>query len=135
MRRITILIVTVLTLVSCSKNYDERGYWGDDLKLSVTTADFTAEENTITLTTGGDKWWIDSISFEDSVYSYYDSKDVIMESPAYTITEDQFVVERRNGTTLFVKLKANNTADSRVMVMTLQSGNYFDSLKITQSAD
>ncbi len=135
MKKIVTLIIGIIALTSCSEKYNPLGKWGEYIKLSTNRVDFAAGADSLTVTTGGDMWWVDGISFQDSTYRYYGSEDVIMKSLTYTITEEQFVVQRQAADTLFVKLKANDTGEDRDMIISIQAGNYYDTLRILQPVD
>jgi hypothetical protein len=128
-----ILIAGILIMISCSKE-DPIGKWEDNIKLSIKNIDLTAGPDSILITTKGNWWWIDCISFKDSIYSYYNREDINLESDFYFIKEDCFLLERRNKNALFVQLTENKTGRVRLMQITLQAGNYFDYVKIKQAA-
>ena len=111
------------------------GIWDDNIILSTKNVDFLSSADSIVITTEGDGWWIDGISFQDNRYSYYDSSDVNMELESYSIIEDCFKVERRDKNTLFVKLEDNVSGSERVMTITLEAGDYFDYVNIIQASN
>jgi len=131
------LIVGILIFVSCSNTDNEEliGTSDDTIKLSTKSVDLTAKADSVVITTEGDFWWIEGISFKDSLYSYDNREDIDLESEAYLIKEDDFVVERRDKNTFFVKINKNNTGVERKMNVYLEAGNYFDNVSIVQSAD
>lgn len=135
MKKIIILFASILILTSCSDKEDPIGKWDDIIKLSTKNVDFEAKTDSVTITTEGDWWWIDAITFEDSTYSYYGREDINLESDSYSIIEEQFLVERRDKNTLFVKINENNTGEERVMNITFEAGNYFDYVNIKQAGD
>ncbi|MGQ1948458.1 hypothetical protein ACT3CD_15300 [Geofilum sp. OHC36d9] len=136
MKKTIILLMTILGLSSCSEKKDSLiGLWDDIIKLSTKNVTLTAKTDSVTITTEGDWWWINSISFDDSTYIYYNRKDIDLESDSYSIKEDFFIVERRDKNTLFVKLYENSTNRKRGMSITLEAGDYFDYINITQAAD
>ncbi len=134
MKKIMTLIIGIYILVSCSDKVIEEpiGYADDTIKLSIKNVDFTAQVDSITITTEGNWWWINEISFEDSTYIYSNRDDINLESDSYSIKEEHFVVERRDKNTLFVKITENDTRKERQMNITLQAGNYFDYVLIKQ---
>ena len=134
MKKALILIMGVFILYSCSEKEELIGKWDDIIKLSTKNVDLTSKTDSVTITTEGDWWWIDNITFEDSTYSYYDRDDINLESDSYSIKEEEFVVERRDKNTLFVKVTENNSGIERKMNITLEAGNYFDYVTIIQSA-
>lgn len=132
MKKSILLLGTIILLLSCTDEKQE-GDWDDNIKLSTDQANFSVGTDSVTITTGGDWWWISEITFDDSVYSYYDRADIDLESDAYSISEAEFSVERRDPTTLFVKIHANPTGSERTMKIILEAGDYFDQVRITQA--
>jgi hypothetical protein len=120
--------------IACSDKEDPIGDWDDNIKLSTKHVDFKVETDSIIISTEGAGWWVDGISFEDSLFQYYNREDKKMKSDDYLILEEDFLVERRHRNTLFIKLEENNTGQIRVMKITLQAGNYFDSVTVKQAA-
>jgi hypothetical protein len=135
MKKIMILFLGLLILSSCSDKKVIDGKWDDIIKLSTKNVELTSKIDSVTITTEGDWWWIDAVSFEDSIYSYYAREDINLESDSYSISEEQFLIERRDKNTLFIKLEANNTEKERVMNITLEAGDYFDYVTIKQAGD
>lgn len=129
------LVIGMVMLVSCKDKVNPIGKWDDIIKLSTKSVELTAQADSVTITTQGDWWWVDEISFQDSTYSYYNREDINLESDAYSITEDAFTVERRDKNTLFVRLKENNTGAERTMSIGLEAGDYFDHVNIQQAAN
>ena len=137
MKKIMILILGILIFTSCSDSDNEEiiGKWGDIIKLSINNVELTSHTDSVTITTKGDWWWIDSISFNDSTYGYYGREDVDLESNYYYIVEEHFLVEKRDKNTLFVKINDNNTGDERIMDITFEAGDYFDYVRIKQAGN
>lgn len=135
MSKATILIMGIFFIISCSEKDNYIGIWDDNIKLSTKNVSLKAKADSVLITTEGDWWWINEISFEDSTYSYYHREDINIESKYYSIKEYCFVVERRDKNTLFVKLNENNTGNERIMNISLEAGNYFDYVNITQVAN
>lgn len=130
-----ILTLGIIILSSCSDKEEIIGKWDDNIKLSTKNVELTSKTDSVTITTEGDWWWIDAISFEDSTYSYYGREDINLESDSYSIIEEQFLVERRDKNTLFVKINENNIEKERVMNITFEAGDYFDYVNIKQSGN
>ncbi len=127
------LSITTLILISCVKEeLKPIGQWDDIIKLSTKNATLKAESDSVLLTTDGSWWWINSITLEDSTYSYYNSTQINMEASSYSIDESDFKIEKRDKTNLFIKLNRNTTDKERVLKIVLQAGNYFDYVSIKQ---
>jgi hypothetical protein len=135
MSKASLFILTVFILASCTKEEKPIGIWDDIIQLSTKSAEFSANKDSVIITTGGDWWWINDISFEDSIYSYYNRKDVNMQSESYSINEEYFRIERRNKNTLFIEIDKNDTGKERLMSITLEAGDYFDYVKVKQKAN
>ncbi len=135
MKKIILPFIGLFIMISCSDKKDPIGKWDDNIKLSTKSVEFTAKADSVTISTKGNWWWIDGITFENSRYSYYQREDINLESESYSIKEDQFTVERRNKNTLFIKLNENNTGKERSMHISLEAGDYFDYVNIKQAAN
>jgi hypothetical protein len=138
MKKSIILILSVFLMYSCNSNSKEKiltGKWNDIIKLSTRNVEFSANEDSLTITTKGDWWWINGVSIGDILYNTHNMPDINLESNSYVIKGDGFVVERRNKNTLFVKLSKNNTGEERLMKIMLEAGDYFDGVSIKQAAN
>lgn len=136
MNKAVILLISIFFIISCSsEKEDPIGLWDDNIKLSTKSVEFGVKADSVIITTEGDWWWIVSISLNDSTYCYNNNENINLESDSYTIIEDNFVVERREKNTLFVKLDDNVTGDERVLIIGLEAGDYFDSVRINQSTE
>lgn len=135
MKKILIIFFSFFLLSSCSDKEEIEGKWDDNIKLSTKNVNLSSKIDSITITTGGSWWWIDSVSFQDSIYGYYTREDIKLDADFYSITEDQFLIEKRNKNTLFVKLNKNNTGKERIMNITFEAGDYFDYVSIKQAAN
>jgi hypothetical protein len=118
-----ILFITLIIL-SC-------GCWRDNIKLSTNSAEFSANGDSIVVTTKGGDWWLSGITVDDKHFYNFDGIDVLADS--YTVKEDCFVFERRDKYTLFIKLEPNTLSTKRVVIIELEAGDYFDRVTITQN--
>jgi len=135
MKKILILIISLFLLLSCADKQDPEGLWDDIIQLSTKSARLKATTDSVTITTGGDWWWINGIEFNDSTYIYYNREDIDLESDNYSIQENCFLVERRDKNTLFVQLDENTTGNERSLIISLEAGDYFDNVVIHQEDD
>jgi hypothetical protein len=133
MIRQVIFLLFVVVLSSCSKD-SPIGKWDDNIKLSTKYVEFSSAQDSVIITTEGSWWWINAIMLGDSTYSYFNN-DVDFGSDSYTISEDSFVVEKRDSYTLFVRMEANNDDKERTLKLFLQAGDYFDGVTILQAAN
>ena len=134
MKKVIVLFLSIALFSSCDKTRLD-GDWDDIIKLSTNKVEFGAKADSVIIKTEGDGWWIEHIRLNDSFYSYYGSDSIDLESDHYKIVEDDFVVERRDKNTLFVKLTDNLTGEERKMVISLEAGDYFDGVVITQKSN
>lgn len=125
---ITLMIVSFITIYSCSEK--ELGDWDDNIKLSTKAVEFSSLSDSVTIKTGGSKWWVSDVSVNSDWF--YGFKDINLEADSYTIQQDCFVVERRDKNTLFIKVDENPLKVQRVITVGLQAGDYFDRVTITQ---
>jgi hypothetical protein len=129
-----ILILKLLTLLiafvlfSCTQK--KTGRWDDNIQLSTKTAEFNAIGDSIIITTKGSSWWIVEISLDDSTKLDFEGIDIL--SDQYKIVSNSYVVERRNSNTLFVSLEANPKKTLRILKISVEAGDYFDGVTITQ---
>ena len=135
MKKTLALIISIFFLLSCADKQDPEGLWDDIIQLSTKSARLKATTDSVTITTGGDWWWINGIEFNDSTYIYYNREDIDLESDNYSIQENCFLVERRDKNTLFVQLDENTIGNERSMIISLEAGDYFDTLVIHQEAE
>jgi len=125
------LLAATAALGSCTETKDE-GDWDDNIQLSQKTAQFKAVGDSVIITTKGDWWWVDGVTVVGQ--KYYIFPDVDIEADSYVMADDGFIVERRNKTTLVIKLDANSLNTERVVRVGLEAGDYFDSVTIIQNA-
>lgn len=117
---------------SCEKD-DPDGRWSDNIKLSSKSAELEATSDSVTFTTEGTWWWVTDIVVGDS--TYYGFKDINLEGYNYSIYLGDVVIERRDTTTLFVKVGANTTGAVRYIQVGLEAGDYFDRIVIKQKTE
>ncbi|WP_373057665.1 hypothetical protein [Zunongwangia sp. H14] len=123
-----LFLVTTAVLFSCSPK--KEGDWDDNIELSRKEIQFSASENSVILNTGKEGWWITQVSLNgNSDYEQTENSD-----GEFFINEDEFLVERRSAKELYIEMSQNTTASERILIIGLQSGNYFDAVTITQSA-
>ncbi len=123
-----ILIGVLLFIFSCSKEVKNRiGDCSTPINPSISSAIFSSQGDSVIIKTENKWWWINHIMFEDSVH-------YISKQRKDTIHEKHFLIQKRDKKTLFVKFNKNKTSHKRKMQITLQAGNCFDNVTITQSA-
>ncbi|PVX44734.1 hypothetical protein C8C85_0484 [Flavobacterium sp. 103] len=133
-----IIIYGFLTLIgifmiscSTSENEDPIGKWDDNIKLSQKTATLNPNKNSITITTESTSWWLSGISFNNN---NIDLINVDKLSKNFVITNSDFQVERKeDGKKIIITLNQNNTNSERILVISMQNGDYYDGVKIIQT--
>jgi len=133
-----IIIYGILALIgffmnSCTKSENDEiiGKWDDNIKLSQKTATLNSNENSITITTESTFWWLGEISLDNKNIDLTNTERV---SKNFVITKSDFQIERKeDGKKIIITLNQNNTNSERILTVILQNGDYFDSVKITQS--
>ena len=131
MKSIIVLFLGILTIYSCSNSED--GKWDDNIKLSQKVVSFTAEQNSMVVTTQGTWWWINGIGLNDDWN--YDLNQIDTTKDNFVIEEADFKIERTNTTEIHISMKPNQTGLERVVLIGLQAGNYGDGIKVIQAAD
>ena len=121
----------MLSAYSCSDELE--GDWDDNIKLSQKAVEFSAEPNSIIITTEGESWWIGGISINRT--SNFDLSGIDIISKNFVIEEVEFRIERKDATEIHIEISENLTGAERVFYFDLQAGNYFDGIQITQSAN
>lgn len=133
-KKIVFGIITILFLsfLSCESDTIE-GKWDDNIKLSQKEINFTAESNSIVITTEGTWWWINGIGLDDD-WSF-DTTSIDTSEDNFLIEENEFTIERRNADEIHINMTQNQLDVKRILIINLQAGNYFDGIKIIQSGN
>lgn len=135
MNKVIFIFLSIILISSCSEKDTPIGISDDIIKLSTKNVEFGVTADSVLITTEGDWWWVAEITLNDSTYNFYNNEDINLESDSYTIIENDFAVERRDKNTLFIKLDENLTEEERIMIVTLEAGDYFDRIIINQLAN
>ncbi|MPM95194.1 hypothetical protein SDC9_142347 [bioreactor metagenome] len=122
-------IILSLSIFSCSK---PLGGWDDNIFLSTRYVELSELEDSVTIKTGGNFWWINGLSINGT--EYYNLKFTNMQKDRYSIKKDFLYVEHRDPTTLFIKVDPNPNTQKRIIRIDLEAGNYFDNVTINQKA-
>lgn len=126
------LLMTIFLFSCSSESGGEIGKWDDNIKLSQKEAQFSADKDSIVITTEGESWWISDISFNGN--SDYNLGDLDTSQENFLIEDSQFSIERRNSTEIHIVMQRNDTGSERNLIIGLQAGDYFDGIKIVQAA-
>ena len=122
------LIAILLIIISCSKS---DGNWDDNIQLSTKNVKFNSNSNSITITTKGDWWWVYGVSVNNINFDIPET--INTESENYIFEEDCFIIEKKDKNTLYIEVDENNSNAERKIVVYLEAGDYFDSVKVLQN--
>ena len=125
-----VYVFSIITFISCSNNQD--GKWDDNIKLSTKKVTFNSNENTAIVTTGRTNWWLEGITLNGT---YLDLQQIDGTSQNFIVTHSDFTIERINGNAIKITMNENTTNAERILIISLQNGNYFDGIKVTQEAN
>ncbi len=124
-----ILSILLLSLTSCHSD-DPDGKWDDNIHLSEKEVTINAESNSFLITTEGTWWWINGIGLDDDWN--YNISGIDTTQDDFLIEENVFTIERKNANEIHISLTENQSNVERVLIISLQAGNYFDQIKIIQ---
>ncbi len=130
MKQILFLILTGLLFINYSCTSVDGKCDGDTIKLSKNEVVFNANKNTIKITTKGTFWWISHLSFNDKYIDIY--KEATQTRDNFLIKNDDFTVERKSKTEIFIEMQENKTGKKRELHIGVQAGNCFDGITVIQ---
>lgn len=105
------------------------GELNDSIKLSTRRADFSATNDSITITTKGALWLINDILVNGN---YLIFNPVETEKENFAINGGWFSIEKCDNTQLKVRVSENTSAEERNIKIVLESGGYFDHIDVNQ---
>lgn len=126
-----LLLLSLFMIFSCSKE-TPIGIWDDNIKLSQKEVEFDANENAITITTEGEWWWIVDVRFNGTNIILGDLNTTL---DTYVIEEIEFKIERKSATEIYISMSENLGGTDRELLIELEAGDYFDHIRVTQSAN
>ena len=124
------ILITILVLVAFSSCVKQTGQWSDNIHLSGKKFTFNANGDSVLITTKGKWWWLKFAQL-DSTYTPMPSDAVLCD---FAYSDSSFQVVRKGCDTLIVKMNENKASASRVLIVGLEAGDYFDGVQITQLA-
>lgn len=127
----TIILLVVLTFLSCSKKNEQQsiGKWDDNIKLSQKKVEFSNKKSSVKITTKGKWWWIDNLQFNGRDIEF-DREKTNLEN--FIIEKTEFKIERKNSQEIYINMNENKTNKDRTLIISLEAGDYFDGIKVTQ---
>ncbi len=116
-------------MFSCSDEQD--GKWDDNIKLSTKTITMPASKSSFTVNTQSTNYWVDAISFNGEVA---DLSQIDQYSKNWNFESTEYEIERKeDGKKIAITMNANTSGADRVLIISLQNGNYFDGIRVTQA--
>ncbi len=128
-----LLSIMFLPLASCDSDKNGpniEGKWDDNIKLSQKTANFSSESNSVTITSEYDGWWLNGIALNKVGV---DLSNINKISKDFVVTNSEFQVERKDGKTIIITMNKNATNAERVLSISLQNGDFFNSINVVQA--
>ena len=116
-----------IALFSCER---ADGIWDDNIKLSTKELILESPQSSSTITTQSTNWWLDGISLDGN---NVDLSSIDKLSKNFTLINPEFQIERKeDGKKIFIIMNKNSSNADRILIVSLQNGNYFDRIKVTQ---
>ncbi|SEF44918.1 hypothetical protein SAMN05421847_0030 [Halpernia humi] len=118
-------------VISCDRTEPAIGKWEDNIKLSDKTATLSSGSNSIIISTQSTNWWLDSISLNGKII---DLQNIDRFSKNFLFSHSDFTVERKeDGKKIIISMNQNTANVERILVVRVEQGDYFDSVKVTQA--
>lgn len=117
--------------ISCSSPLDEAciGCQDDTIGVSKNLVQFSAESNSITITTKGNSWWFTDIELNGNRIDY---NQVNIASHQFKIEEPEFIIERKSANELFIQMNKNNSKIERKLSIDLMHMNFGTRITVIQ---
>ena len=131
-RTLSAFVFLIVVFCSCS-NQRKEGDWDDNILLSRKTATFSANGDSIIITSGETWWWVNFISINDK-FMPIENELQNQSTNYFKVQTDSCLIERKDQKTLFIRLNKNKYNRERKLQISLQAGDYFDGITVTQKA-
>lgn len=122
------MLLVGLLFFSCEEE-QSIGNWDDNIKLSQKEVEFDKENNSIKITTQGNWWWIDNLNFNGQDVTFDRETSKLKD---FVIEKNEFKIERKNSQEIFINVRENKTGKDRILIITLEAGDYFDRIRVIQ---
>lgn len=138
-RYVFYLLLPIL-VVSCTLPHDDKTE-ADNIGLPVKKLNFLSGADSVQIISKGTGWRISAIKEfngkEDHIVLRPEKTDSISENKEddFVVKGDWFTIRKRGQNKLIIRVDRNIYASSRKIILTLESGNYFDDLSVYQKAD
>lgn len=119
----SVLLLSSLIFISCESNKN------NNIRLSTKHVEMMPDEDSAIIFAEGTNWWINDVN-ADGKRLYALPED--LEKDYTGIEGDWFAVEKQGSEKLIVKVSENRSKNDRKIVITLESGNYFDYISVLQ---
>lgn len=120
---------------SCSKDpdyLDVNGGCQNPIEISQNAFEITAEGGYVEATLESQYWFISAIYLNGSIINFDRN---IIDLDVYTISNDEFRLQRVNDTLIRIEMTENSTQMPRELLVGLHSGNCHTSIKILQAIE
>ncbi|PIE99261.1 MAG: hypothetical protein CR961_01035, partial [Polaribacter sp.] len=121
-------------LISCFRNNKTKdktmlGVSPDGIKLSKKDFVINNQKQRLEIETKGEWWWFNDIKINEKHIQFDMEKSAKKD---FKIENEDIKIKRKNATNFYIEISKNKSNTQRNFVITLQSGNYFDYIKISQ---
>lgn len=125
-----LILLSLLVLVACSDKSSLDGDCDDIIHLSTKSVVLNATADSVKITTGGSWWWLCELTVDGKFVG--DLPVAELQEAGFSLNQDFFRFERLDKKTMFIKVEPNETGVDRKIIFTLEAGDYFDRVAITQ---
>lgn len=132
MKKIFYVLLVACCFISCKSDKEEiNDYITDTIGLSAKQILLSSFKDSKVISTKGKWWWINAIEDESKVLKpNYKGDEIGTEN--IEVVGEWFKVERVNMQTIRISVEENTNTSTREITVILQSGNYFDYIKVEQ---
>jgi hypothetical protein len=130
MKKITTLSLFLLIFFLSCKKESEVGKPHDTIILSQKTTRFNSNQDSIIITTQGNGWWLHGLYLNHNVVNFQNINGAAQD---FILQTSDFSIERINGKTIKIKMNENLSGAIRTLLISLEDGDYFDSITVTQN--
>ena len=116
------------SMISCDRNEDGKAV--DDIKLSKKDIIMESSQSSYTVETRSTDYWLNEIILDGKAT---DLSTINNLGKNWIVVHPEFQVERKeDGKKIVITMNKNNSNADRILMITLQHGNYFDGIRVTQ---
>ncbi|MDX6181712.1 hypothetical protein SGQ44_05770 [Flavobacterium sp. Fl-77] len=116
------------SIISCDRNEDGKA--DDDIKLSKKDIIMESSQSSYTVETRSTDYWLNEIFLDGKAT---DLSTINNLGKNWIVVHPEYQVERKeDGKKIVITMNKNNSNADRILMITLQHGNYFDGIRVTQ---